>query len=176
MSLCFKTMNVHFYVRLGGFVKLVTFYQSRKFMNPHGIQRSKNLSFRKHGHMSFRWLASIFSYTFSLALWYGLSPPNAIVFEISRRLKLGIIEKERIQTIKNIDDSKTIELSKLSVNLFWVLFAIKMAARKIVESFSQKLDLDSEILSLHHWRKQFIISFKKHLYLLLSICFNSQYK
>ena len=61
-------------VRLRGFVKLVTFCQSRKLMNPHGIQRSKNLSFRKHGHMSFKWLASIFSYTFSLALWYGLSP------------------------------------------------------------------------------------------------------
>ena len=34
-----------------------------------------------------------------------------------------------------------------------------MATRKIVGSFSQKLDSDSEILSLHHERKQQVIIF-----------------
>ena len=60
---------------------------------------------------------------------------------------------------KNLGDNKTIELWKFSVNLYWALVTIKMATRKIEESFSKKLDSDSEILSLHHWKKQQVTNF-----------------
>ena len=48
---------------------------------------------------------------------------------------------------------------KCAVNLYWALVTIKMTTRKMLESFSLKLDSDSEILSLHNQRKEKVTNF-----------------